>query len=365
MVKNKYFYYLFLINALINIINFVPRGLIAQRFNGAMMAIVVSVPLGLALMYLCVKMMNKFPGEGLPEIFNANFPKLVSKSMLFGHVLLWYTAGLITLISFVDVTMRYITADVSPALIMIGFLVVVCLAIRLTAESILYGLEVMILLNAPIIIYVLVKALLNPLFSWDAVMQVFTYSLKIPSYGTIADASFIFTGYLNLAIFNRAFNKIKLRHIWLIGITGFVVLLISVLIPIGYQGTIAVERHVYPWFSTADVLRTKNFIIERVLFFFYFTYLTLSLVSSIVHWHVALEMFKGVFTINEEKKRKIDPEWWMILIFCGTALLSMSTSQFFRDRAGLWFLDIRLVGEVILIGSVYLAHKRRGAKRHE
>lgn len=365
MVKNKYFYYLFLINALINIINFVPRGLIAERFNGTMMAIVVSVPVGLILMSLCVKMMNKFPGEGLPEIFLANYPKLLAKSMLFGHTLLWYAAGLITLISFVDVTMRYITADVSPVLIMIGFLVVVCLAVRVTAESILYALEVMILLNIPIILYVLVKAFLNPMFSWDAVLQVLTYSFKVPSYGAIADATFIFTGYLNLAIFNRAFNKVTIKRLWLIGITGFVILLISVLIPIGYHGTIGVERHVYPWFSTADVLRTKNFIIERVLFFFYFTYLTLSLVSSVVHWHVALEMLKGVFTIKEKKKRKIDPEWWMLLAFGLVGLLSMGTNQFFRDRAGLWFLNIRLVGEGILIASVYLAYKRRGAKRHD
>ncbi|WP_433945627.1 GerAB/ArcD/ProY family transporter [Paenibacillus sp. SN-8-1] len=365
MVKNKYFYFLFLLNALINIVNFVPRGLIAERFNGAMMAIVVSVPIGLTLMYLCVKMLNKFPGEGLPEIYNANYPKLVSKAMLFGHTLFWYMAGLITLISFVDVTMRYITSDVSSLLIMIGFLVVVCLAIRLTAESILYALEVVIILNVPIIIYVLIKALLNPMFSWDAVMQVITYSFKVPSYGAIADATFIFTGYLNLAIFNRTFNKVRIRHIWLIGVVGFLVLITSVLIPVGYQGTLGVERHVYPWFSTADVLRTKNFIIERVLFFFYFTYLTLSLVSSIVHWHVALEMFKGVFTIKEKKKRKVDPEWWMILAFCIAALFALNTGQFLRNRAGLWFLNIRLVAEIFLIASVYLAHKLRGAKKRE
>ncbi|USB33999.1 GerAB/ArcD/ProY family transporter [Paenibacillus sp. YPG26] len=365
MVKNKYIYYLFLINALINVINFVPRGLIAQRFNGAAMAIVVSVPIGLTLMYLCVKMMNKFPGEGLPEILNANFPRLVSKVMLFGHTLFWYFAGLITLVAFVDVTMRYITSDVSPLLIMVGFLVVVCLAIRLTSESILYGLEVLIVINVPIIIYVLFKALLNPMFSWDAVMQVITYSLKAPSYGAIAQATFIFTGYLNLAVFNRVFDKVRIRQLWLIGIFGFLTLVVTVFIPIGYQGTINVERHVYPWFSTADVLRTKNFIIERVLFFFYFTYLTLSLVSSIIHWHVALEMFKGLFTTKEKKKRKIDPEWWMILAFCAAALILMNTNQFVRDRAGLLYLDGRLIAEMILIFSLYLAHKRRRAKKRE
>lgn len=363
MVKNKYFYYLFLINALINIINFVPRGLIEERFKGGIMAMVAAVPIGLLLIYLFTRVISKFPGQGLPEIYSANFPRFLSSGMLAAHSLFWYIAGLITLISFVDVTMRYITSDVPPFLIMIGFLIVVCLSMRLTSDSILYALEVLIVLNVPVIIYVLLKAFFNPFFNWDAVMQVVTYSFKVPSYSAIADATFIFSGYINLVIFNRVFKNLKVKHMFMLGVMGFLILLISFFIPIAYQGTIGVERHVYPWFSTADVMRTKNFIVERVLFFFYFTYLTLSLVSSIVHWHVSLELLKGIFKSKEGKKPNRGMDWWIIAPFMIIALASMMTGQFIRNRAGLWFLDIRLAAEVVLVCSLYIAYKRRRRRK--
>jgi len=296
---------------------------------------------------------------------NENYPRIISSLMLLGHVVLWYTAGLITLLSFVDVSLRYISSDVPPYIIMIGFLVLVCLSIRLTSESIMYALEVLIVLNIPLIIYFLLKGLLNPYFSWDAVMQIVTYSWTMPSYQSIAQATFIFSGYINLALFNRVFKNLKVRHFWLIGVMGFLILLISFLLPIGYQGTIGIERHVYPWFTTADALRTKTFIVERILFMFYFTYLTLSLVSTIVHWHVALEFTKGIFVSRKHRtspKRNI--EWWIIIPFCIVALLGLRIGQFTLDHLGLMYLNVRFVGEMIMILSIYFTYwlKRRRRK---
>ncbi|GIP22750.1 GerAB/ArcD/ProY family transporter [Paenibacillus sp. J22TS3] len=365
MVKSKYFYYLFLINALINIINFVPRGLISHRFSGAIMSILVAVPIGTLFTYLFVKGMSKFPQKGLPEILNENYPRILSILMLLGHVVIWYIAGLITLLSFVDVSLRYISSDVPPFTIMIGFLVVVCLSIRLTSESIMYALEVLIVLNIPLIIYFLLKGLLNPYFSWDAVMQIVTYSWTMPSFDSIAQATFIFSGYINLALFNRVFKNLRVRHFWLIGVAGFLILLVSFLVPIGYLGTIGVERHVYPWFSTADVLRTRTFIVERILFIFYFTYLTLSLVSTIVHWHVALEFAKGIFVSRKQRtspKRSL--ELWIIIPFSIVALLGLKMGQFTLDHLGLLFLDVRFIAEMLMIMSIYFTYwlKRRRRK---
>lgn len=73
-------------------------------------------------------------------------------------------------------------------------------------------------------------------------------------------------------------------------------MLLTFLVPIGYFGTVAIDRHVYTWFSTADSIRMEYFIIERMLFIFYFAYLSLSLVSVIVHWHGGLELFKGAIS---------------------------------------------------------------------
>ncbi|MDO7906061.1 GerAB/ArcD/ProY family transporter [Paenibacillus sp. JX-17] len=358
MVKhNYYFYYLFLINALINIINFVPRGLINERFSGAIMAILASIPIGVAFTFMLVKLMSKFPGEDLPQIFNANFKRSIASFLLILHGLLWYSAGLVTLLSFVDVTLRYISSDVQPFFIMLGFLVLVGLCIRATAESILYGLEVLIILNVPIIIYVLAKALLNPSFSWDAVMQIITYSWEAPSFQGIATGTFIFSGYLNLVIFNKAFKAIKVRHYWFLGLSGLVVLLITFLVPVGMHGTMGVTRHVYPWFSTADVLRTKNFIVERVLFMFYFTYLSLALISCIVHWHCAMVFFKGALPAMRTGKSRFRLEMVLLVLFAVGALYAQNLDQYSMDRIGLWFMDIRFCAEAILITCVFTAYR--------
>ncbi|GGA29651.1 GerAB/ArcD/ProY family transporter [Paenibacillus physcomitrellae] len=362
MVKERYFYYLFMINALINIVNFVPRGLINSSFGGAMMAIVIAIPLGVLMTFLFIKGMNKFPSQSLPAVFNAHFPKAISATALLLYASLWFTAGLITLISFVEVTLRYVSVDVEPTMIMLLFLAVVCLCMRINSESLLYGLEVLLCINFPLIVYILLKAILHPYFSWDAVADIFTHSIALPSYRDIATATFIFSGYINMAVFNQVFKPLQLKYLWLIGVLGALILLTTFLIPIGFLGTINVYRHVYPWFSTADALRTQNFIIERVLFIFYFSYLTLSLNSAIIHWHVALNLIKGAFTSRNKKETRSKSDWWIMGIFSAISLFVQTINQFKLDQLGLMFLSVRLCGEAALILSVFIAYRRSRRK---
>ncbi|WP_138493659.1 GerAB/ArcD/ProY family transporter [Paenibacillus pinistramenti] len=359
MAKDRYFYYLFLINALLNIVNFVPKGLINGRFDGSMASIMVAVPLGLLFTYLFGKVMGKFPSTGVPEIYNQYLPKPLSLPLLLMFAVLWFIAGLITLLAFVEITLRYISMDVEPLTVLVLFLMVVCISMRINTESILYGLEVLLFLNFPIIGYILFKSLLNPQFNWNAVLEIVTHSAHWPSFGGVATATFVFSGYANLAIFNRVLKNVNFKLLWLLGISGFLVLLTSFLIPIGYLGTINVDRHVYPWFSTADVLRTKNFVIERVLFLFYFNYLMLSLASTILHWHISLNMIKGMFASKKRKKPKRSFDWWVIILFSGFTFAAQTANQFKLDQFGQLFLDVRFGGEGILILSVYLAYRRR------
>lgn len=362
MVKEKYFYYLFLSNALINIINYVPRVLIDHRFEGALMSIFISVVIGTTLLVSFTKLIGNFPGEGVPELVLASLPKLIGIPLLTIFALLWYESGAITLVSFVDITLRYISPDVSPLFAIIVFLLLVTLSSRLTAESILYALETTIILNVPLVIYMLIKALVNPHFSWDAVMQVITHLWTAPNYSSIAGATFIFTGYVNLAIFNRAFKSMKPRHFWMIPTSGLLILLITLLVPIGYHGTIGVEDQVYTWFSTADAIRSEFFVVERVLFIFYFTYLSLSLVSAVIHWHIALEIVKTFFFKKRTKNLKAasNKDWWIL----GPMALGTIGMGFWFDETelrifGQWFLNVRLIGEVLLVGTMFVVYWRR------
>ncbi len=363
MVSSKYIYYLFLMNALINIVNFVPRVLVFTRFHGALPSILISTVIGTLLLYGFTTALSSFKGQGLPEIFNANLPRFFSFLLLIIYACFWFLAGIITMLSFADITTRYVSPDISPYAVIIGFLLLSIICSRLSAESILYALETLLYLSTPVIVYMLVKALINPAFSWDAVMQVITYMWTKPKYVTLAGATFIFSGYYNLAIFNRNFKNLKTRYLWTIPLLGLVILLITFLVPIGYHGTIGVEDHVFSWFSTADSIRMEMFIIERVLFLFYTVYLTLSMLSTVVHWHVGLELFKGAFQSKAGKLPSKKVDWWIMIPFAiGTLVLMNYLNQIRMAQLGQWFLNIRFANEFILLAILFYV-KRRSAKR--
>lgn len=363
MLRSKYFYYLFLINALINIINFVPRILLFMRFQGALLSIFISVVISTVMILVFLKALRRFEGQGLPEILNAHMPRIVSAPLLFIFAAFWFIAGMITMLSFVDISLRYISPDISPYAVIIGFLLVVGICCRLGSDSILYGLETLLLLILPVVLYILVKSLINPRFSWDAVMQIFTYMWTAPKFVSIAGATFVFTGYVNLTVFNRSFKKLKPKYVWLIPVFGLLILLNTFLVPIGYQGTAGVEDHIYSWFSTADSIRMELFIIERVLFLFYTIYLGLSLVSSVIHWHVGLELFKGIFQRKDGKLPGKRADWWILAPICLITILVMNfLDQVKLGQMGQWFLNIRFIGEFLLLGSIIYANRRSAAK---
>ncbi|MGG3280741.1 GerAB/ArcD/ProY family transporter [Paenibacillus solani] len=368
MVRNKYFYYLFLLNATINLINYVPRILITDRFDGALMSIAVSIPIGVLLMFTFVKLIQKFPGQGLPEIFRSVMPKWISGILLMLFGFAWYFSSVITLLSFVDITSRYISPDVSPIIVLSGFLIVVALSARLDSESILYALEMILYITVPIIAYMSWRVFSSPYFSWDAVRQVITHAWNMPNYKTMAAATYIYTGYINMVVFNRIFHKFRARYIWAIGVASLLTLLISIFAPIGILGAAGAGAHVYPAFSTIDSLRIRYFIIERMIYIFFVVYMCLSLVNSIIHWHVGKELMLGGLGFNSEqtesldKKRKI--EWWVLILFSLVIfVLSFYINQYILNDMAIVFLDVRFMGELLLIALLfYAAWKKRRKK---
>lgn len=91
----------------------------------------------------------------------------------------------------------------------------------------MYGLEIILFVTLPLIVYGIVKALTNPDFNWDSVLQITTYIWHKPDLMSLSAATFSFSGYINLAIFNRVFHGLKLKHVWILGVEGLLVLLIT------------------------------------------------------------------------------------------------------------------------------------------
>lgn len=377
MVSSKYYYYLYLMAAVMNIINLVPRVLIFTRFHGVIWSIILAVIFGSVVMYCFTVLIGKFEGQGFPEIFHAYMPQMLALPLLLYFSVTWFGAGTILLLSYVDITLRFISPDISATAVMVGFLILVAGFSRVKTASILYATETILLLCMPVIVYILVKAFINPAFNWDAVMQIFTYLWTKPKLVTVAGGSFAFTGYVNLSVFNRSFSrmKVKLRHFWIVPVSGLLILLITLIVPIGYHGTIGVEDHIYSWLSTADSMRIEMFVIERVLYLFYVSYLSMSLVTTVMYWHVGLELFKGAFKKNSSIKKGEEPNavqksrgdlWLEGAILLGfssvTTFLSRAVSQVQLAQIGQWFLNFCFFSQFFLIFLLLFLvwRKRRG-----
>ncbi|WP_409291625.1 GerAB/ArcD/ProY family transporter [Peribacillus sp. SCS-37] len=352
MVNNRYIYYLIVVNAFVNSINFVPRMLIDS--DGSLIAIFVSAIIGALLIFLFTKAISKFPGKDFSEILEPVLPKFIRGGMIIFFSLHWYVFGAITLASLVDITHRYITPDVNPYVLTAGFLLLVLFACQVESYSILSVIETVIVINIPLVIYFLFKVLFNDYFSWDTVREVITDSLDIPPYQSVAAGTFIFSGYINLVVFNRLFESVKIKRLWLV-VTGLLFLmLLSFLVPIAYNGIDGVKHHIYPWMTTVDSIQIKYFIVERMMFIFYLFYITVSLAAIILFWHVGLRMMQGVLFKKESREFK-----WKNLVLLGGFTIGtfflIHMDQFSFLSIGNWFIRVRFFSEVLLLMLLFFA----------
>lgn len=293
---NRYFYYLIIVNMITNVLTFIPRILLNERLSGSLIAIPIGTIIGTVLLYLFIKQISQFPEMGLPEILEKYLSKWFKNIYIFFNGLMWFHAGLFTLLSFITITKVFISPDMSGYLITSMFLLLLCFSILMPTKKVLYATELLILLNLPFILIILIKAIFNDYFSWDSVRIFFTHYREVPTWSAISAATFIYFGFANLVIFNREFQKISLKWVWLIMLFGLQVLLVTMLGPIGFHGAVkGVDSYVFPWVRTADSMRMELGFVERVIYIFLLLHINISLVSITIHWHVSIELFKSIF----------------------------------------------------------------------
>ncbi|MBT2659351.1 GerAB/ArcD/ProY family transporter [Bacillus sp. ISL-18] len=122
---NRYFYYLIIVNMLINVVAYVPRYLIEQRFNGTIMSILIAVIITIVFLYVYCNTLNQFPGLGQPEIIKRYTSKWFSVPFLFFVGILFYVSGWFVLLAFINISKMFISPEMSSFLISILFLVLV------------------------------------------------------------------------------------------------------------------------------------------------------------------------------------------------------------------------------------------------
>jgi hypothetical protein len=351
----RYFYYILLQNMVLNVVLYVPNIMIAERFDGSTTAILAAVPIGMVLLVVFVGAINRVPGKSLHEIMSAAFPAWAAKALTFYFACNWLVAGSLTLIGYSQIAQRYIMQNTSQWPILLLFVLLVVGAARLTTKSVLFGLEVLFVLNIPLVGLLIIKSFLSQEFNWWAVRDVWTHTNELPDLRTVAAATFVFSGYANMAVFNEhvQINILRLRHLLVISVMGLLTLTTSLSIPVGYHGTEAVAHYIFPWVITADAMRLEYFFVERVVYVFLLLYLMIALLSSIVSWHAGSRMFNDMFSFKRARDIMLGV-FVAIVFFLNTRLQNhFALSKF----AELWLI-IRFLSEFIFVAVTVYAVRR-------
>jgi spore germination protein KB len=356
---NRYFLYLVLLNMLTNVIIFVPRFLIKYRFDGMLISIVIAIVIGMALMYADSVVYARFHGQGFPEIIQNRLNKPIRIFILIIFAFFWFFAGLLTLLGYIDILHRFINPELSKVWLIAIFLLILCFVIQLPTKKVMYLLEIVLVINVPFIAFIFLKAVTSDYLSWDSIFEVGNHFYNKPNISSVAVASYVFSGYANIIIFNRLF-KVKIKPINFAFIFGFSILTLftSIMIPIGMHGADKVDEYIYPWIIMVDSIRLPYSPIERALFIFLMLYVNISLISVTVHWHVAFELIKGTFS---DKNRVNKNRLVLALFFVFTTLTVVRIDYMHPELISMYWLIARLFFEVLAVFGFFFFLRRRKA----
>jgi len=355
----RYFYYVVIMCMIINIMLNVPTYLIEQRYDGAVMGMIAAVVSGGLCAFMFIKSLRPFPGQGLPEIFRTYLPHAVRVPLLLYLGIMWFAAGGVALITFSRILQRYLDPDIDILVLRILLILICSILAAGSSRSILYLAEIIIIFHIPLIGLLLIKSLGYEYMDWDAVKVVSHYVKNPPNLEVVSVASYIFTGYINMAVFNRYFHKEdKITWLWIIPIIGIGVLFTTFFIPIGFHGTEGVETFIYVWVSTADSMRMEYGFVERVIYMFLLVYLSLSLLFITVTWHVGAELIKDAFSKKrwvQTAEQRFSWKLWIIILLlsvqCLLTLKYLNEKQFF-ELSRQWLI-LRYISEIGLVMIVF------------
>lgn len=364
---NRYVIYCFIMTSLINILIYVPHILIKYRYTGGVSSIIVGVVIGTILIYMYTSALAHFPGKGLPEILKLYMPQwLVSSCMIISAIIMWLGTTIVV-VAYAIIINRFFNPDANPLVIMIMLVLVCGYAATRTTLSVMFVIEIGVIINAPIIFFILFKAARSPQLNWDAIHVIANYATAMPNLTAIAAASFVFTGYINLSLFNRLLPpNFRFKFRWMYPVFGTIILLVTFFVPIGFHGTDGINHYIYVWSITADSLIMQYGFIERVLFLFLIVFLNFALMYTMSGWHQAMEFIK---CCSKNYKPEIDSpqtptsNYVIIGIF---ALLSFLYFYFINEKNNLiittYWMIVRMFVECFIVIVVFVLSRRRSKR---
>ena len=362
---NRSFYYLISVTMISSIVAAVPRILLHESKNGAILSMIFAVIAGVVITYTVTCFFNKFPGQGLPELMKKYTPKLLFYPVILYFALNWFVAGLITLITYVFLLATFLTPEMSIIVVASSIVIIICSGILISTKSVLYTTEIVLLLFCPLIIFFLIKSYANPSLNWDFVRISMMHINQYPNYSAFTASIYLFMGITNLIVFNQVFTekqRVGMKQLVIIGCSGAFILFTTYFLPIGFGGFESIENLLYPWITTSDSLRMKYGILERSLFIFLMFFLALSVISILIHWHVSLKLFCSIFHFKrlKWKEKNLTPHFFVIIFgLTGIVLSAVLTAYQLFQYSTLFFNLLPILYAVLMLSQIVV---KRGAK---
>jgi hypothetical protein len=361
---NRYIIYNFMLMSFINLMMYVPHILIHYRYSGAVSSLLIGTALGTLLVYLYTSAIARYPGQGLPEIIKLHFPGWISGPIMLLFAAIWWFATTIVTVSYSILVNRFLNPDVNTTIILTLLLFACGYAATRSTLTVAFVTEIGMIINAPVIIFILFKAVRSPQLNFDAIRVVAGYISAMPTLTCVAAATFTFSGYISLSISNRLFPpNFRFKFRWVYPVFGFVILTVTFFVPIGFHGTETVNQYIYIWSVTADSLMMQYGFIERVLFLFLIVFLNLALVFTMGGWHQAMEFVKSC---SSKHKPEIDSpqtpasNYVIIGIFMLlTFLYLLFTNEKLNMQVTTWWLVTRMFFEIGIVALIFALSRRR------
>lgn len=301
---NRLIYYLIFINMFSNIATIVPRVLLANSKDGALVSMGLGLIAGLVLTYVIIRFFNKYPGKDFPELMKCYTSKWFHLPTLFIFAIMWYLAGLITIGTYSFILLTFLTPEMALATTILPFLIVLSFGIIIKTKNVLNAMEIVTILFLPIGFFVFLKSYMSKQLNWDLIKLAVMNANDMPNLSSFSASLFLFMGVINITIFNRYFLKkqiIGIKQLTIIGLMGCFVLITTYFLPIGFGGFDEIDKLLYPWISTTDSVRMRFGIIERLVFVFLVFFLSISFVSVLIHWHVSVQFLISIIPLQRLK----------------------------------------------------------------
>jgi hypothetical protein len=328
-----------------------------ERFNGSMMAIMISAVIGMILLVTMTKSLGHFPKQGLPEIFRMFLPAGARVPLLIFFSIMIITKGCF-MIGYASSFFNLYLTDVKTITISGFMFLTVSWGATRSSKTILSTLELVLFICIPIIYYILTKAIFSQAIEWNSIKAMTDYAFTWPRWETITAANSLFSGFVGLVVFNRVISsKLKWKFTPIILMVNLHILVSGLLISIGIHGSYGVGNYISPTYSALDSIGILSGLFSRTIMPYFLILLFLLSMYAALTIHVGLELLKGCFSMrfqNNPRKEHLF-SWTICCLFTIVTMIYFNTFTLkqIKYHTVNW-LELRFYTEFLMVALVAL-----------